>query len=276
MEGPVEPILKCSRLFAFEQTPPFPLGASKYKACPSNDGHALRSFQDTIYFANLETLWLERLADQNPDLAPSRQCFRMLSKLHYLKTHIGNAWENKLGVMPFTRAALNDKKVRHEIVLNEDGKADENIDPQSKYLEELRILNNTCCDILNVAGYDGELLCVNIPWFDITKRQQNTTNARTKEQQDAIAARGSIFLKAVGRTLNDDAYFIAKERTQRVESVKELRSQANIRIQAEKRAAAAHAIMEKKLPSKYSIIDLKALIAWRTGKPCPSKVKRKN
>eukprot|EP00978_Attheya_sp_CCMP212_P008864 scaffold20824_cov34-Attheya_sp.AAC.1 len=29
--------------------------------------------------------------------------------------------------------------------------------------------------------------------------------------------------------------------------------------------------MEKKLPSKYIIADLKALIAWRTGKPCLSK-----
>jgi hypothetical protein len=34
--------------------------------------------------------------------------------------------------------------------------------------------------------------------------------------------------------------------------------------------------MEKKLPSKYIITDLKALIAWRTGKPCPSKVKGKD
>jgi hypothetical protein len=60
---------------------------------------------------------------------------------------------------------------------------------------------------------------------------------------------------------------IAKERTQRVEKAKELRAQANSRIQAEKRATAAHSIMEKKIPSKDIITDFKALIAWITGKP---------
>jgi hypothetical protein len=46
--------------------------------------------------------------------------------------HIGDAWETKLGIVPFTRTALNDKKTRHEIVLNEDGEADENIDQVSR------------------------------------------------------------------------------------------------------------------------------------------------
>jgi hypothetical protein len=248
----------------------------------------------TIYFQNLETLWFERLDDPNVNSTVTRNDLGLLMfggpagsrpespmlqnavEIAFSEKRIGDAWENKLGVVPFTRAALNDKKVRHEIVLNEEGEADESIDPQSKYLEELRILNNTCCDILNVAGYNGELLRVKVPRFDITKRQQNMTIARTKERQDAIAAGGSIFLKAGGRTLNDDDYFISKERTQRVERAKELRSQANIRIQAEKRAAVAYNIMEAKVPSKYIIADLKALIAWRTGKPCPSKVKGKN
>jgi hypothetical protein len=275
-------------------------GLLLFPSGPPNTTHVLQIMDmlfglfKTIYFENLETLWLERLADQNVNSTVTRNDLGLLMfggpagsrpespmlqnavEIAFSEKRIGDAWENKLGVVPFTRAALNDKKVRHEIVLNEDGEADENIDPQSKYLEELRILNNTCCDILNVAGYDGELLRVDIPRFDVTKRQQNMTKPRTKERQDAIAAGGSIFLKAGGRTLNDDDYFIAKERTQRVERAKELRAQANIRIQAEKRAAAAHAIMEKKLPSKYIITDLKALIAWRTGKPCPSKVKGKD
>jgi hypothetical protein len=274
-------------------------GLLLFPSGPPNTTHVLQIMDmlfglfKTIYFGNLETLWLERLADPNVSSTVTRNDLGLLMfggpsgsrpespmlqnavEIAFSEKRIGDAWENKLGVVPFTRAALNDKKVRHEIVLNEDGKADGNIDPQSKYLEELRILNNTCCDILNVAGYDGELLRANVARFDIVKRQQNMTKPRTKERQDAIAAGGSIFLKAGGRTLNDDDYFIAKERTQRAESAKELRSQANIRIQAEKRAAAAHTIMEKKLASKYIIADLKALIAWRTGKPCPSKVKGK-
>ena len=36
---------------------------------------------------------------------------------------IGDAWENKLDVMSFTCAALNNKTVRHKIILNDDGKA---------------------------------------------------------------------------------------------------------------------------------------------------------
>jgi hypothetical protein len=63
-------------------------------------------------------------------------------EIGFSEKRIGDAWNKKLGVVPFTRAALNDKKVRHEIVLNEDGKADDAIDPKSKHLEELRILNN--------------------------------------------------------------------------------------------------------------------------------------
>jgi hypothetical protein len=97
------------------------------------------------------------------------------------------------------------------------------------------------------------------------------TKARTKEQQDAIAAGGSG-----GQTLNNNDCFVAKERTQSVEKAKELRTETIFRIQAEKRASAAHAIMEKKTLSKHIITDLKALIAWRTGNPCPSKVKGKD
>ena len=63
------------------------------------------------------------------------------------------------------------------------------------------------------------LLRVNIPRFDIiTKRQKNMTKPRTKERQDVIAAGGPIFLKAGGQTFNGNDYFIAKERTQRIET----------------------------------------------------------
>jgi hypothetical protein len=275
-------------------------GLLLFPSGPPNTTHVLQIMDmlfglfKTVYFENLETLWLERLADRDVNSTVTRNDLGLLMfggpagsrpespmlqnavELAFSEKRIGDAWENKLGVVPFTRAALADKKVRHEIVLNEDGEADETIDPQSAYLEDLRILNHSCCDILNVAGYDGELLRVNVPRFNILKRQKNMTKPRTKERQDAIAAGGSIFLKAGGRTLNDDDYFIAKERTQRTEKAKELRAQANSRIQAEKRGAIAHAIMEKKIPSKYIIADLKALIAWRTGKPCPSKVKGKD
>jgi hypothetical protein len=275
-------------------------GLLLFPSGPPNTTHVLQIMDmlfglfKTHYFENLETLWLERLADLTVNSTVTRNDLGLLMfggpsgprpespmlenaiEIAFSADRIGDAWKNKLGVVPFTRAALSDKKIRHEIVLNVDGEPDENIDPKSKYLEELRILNQTCCDILNVAGYDGELLRVNIPRFDITKRQQNMTKPRTKERQDVIAAGGSIFLKAGGRTLNDDDYFIARERTQRAEKAKESRVQANIRIQAEKRANAAHAILEKKTPSKFTVADLKALIAWRTGKPCPSKVKGKD
>jgi hypothetical protein len=178
--------------------------------------------------------------------------------------------------VPFTRAALNDKKVSHEIVLNKDGEADDTVDPKTKHLEELRVLNDTCCDVLNVAGYDGELLLVDIPRFDVTKRRKNMTKPRTKEQQDAIAAGGSIFLRAGGQNLNDNDCFVANERTQLVKKAKELREQATIRILAKTRADAAHLIMEKTPLSKCTCPDLKILIAWRTGKPCPSKATRKD
>jgi hypothetical protein len=78
--------------------------------------------------------------------------------------------------------------------------------------------------------------------------------------------------KAGGGTVNDNDCFVAKEGMQHVQRAKELWAQANIQIQAEKQARAAQAIVEKKTPSKHVISDLKALIAWRKGKPFPSKV----
>jgi hypothetical protein len=75
---------------------------------------------------------------------------------------------------------------------------------------------------------------------------------RTKKQQDAIAAGGSIFLKAGGRTLNDDDYSIAKERTQRVEKVKELRAQANIRIHKQKSELPSTQLWRRKNPPNTS------------------------
>jgi hypothetical protein len=141
----------------------------------------------TVCCKNLQTLWLERLAKQCVNSAVARNNLGLLMfggpagsppelpmlqnavEIAFSEKRIGDAWENKFGVVPFTRAALNDKKVRHEIVLNKDGKANKSIDPQSKCLEEPPVLNNTCCDILNVAGYDGESLRVDIPRFDIKK-----------------------------------------------------------------------------------------------------------
>jgi hypothetical protein len=91
--------------------------------------------------------------------------------------------------VPFTRAALNDKKIHNETVLNKcrwrAGR--EYADTKSKYyLEELRILNHqTCCDILNVAGRDDELLHINSFQGLISHRQAATQydKAQTKERQ---------------------------------------------------------------------------------------------
>jgi hypothetical protein len=168
-------------------------GLLLFPSGPPNMTHVLQIMDmlfglfKTIYFDNLEILWLERLTD--PDVnstvgrmdlgllmhgGPSGSCpespmLENAVEIGFSEKRIGDAWNKKLGVVPFTRAALNDKKVRHEIVLNKDGKANKSIDPQSKCLEEPPVLNNTCCDILNVAGYDGELLRVDIPRFDIKK-----------------------------------------------------------------------------------------------------------
>jgi hypothetical protein len=43
-------------------------------------------------------------------------------------------------------------------MLNEEGETDNEADLQSEYFVELQQMNDTCCNILNTAGYDDEQL----------------------------------------------------------------------------------------------------------------------
>ena len=187
-------------------------------------------------------------------------------------------WQ-KAGINPFTRAALKSKKIRHEIVLDGNGEVDSNADPIAAYLKTLQELNGTCCAILDSFGYDGSQFRIELPVRKSEVRQKERTQPHTRERQDAITAtksQGSLFLKTGGSTMNSDDYFIASERAKKLAEIEALMDQQKTSLEASQRCAKAFKILEsEKLDLLYTSEELKDLIAWKSGKPCPSKISSK-
>jgi hypothetical protein len=68
----------------------------------------------------------------------------------------------KIGVVPFTRECINDKRVRHEICLV-DGEAVDALDPMTSYYVGLQADNQDIVAQLNSLGYKGDLLKAELP-----------------------------------------------------------------------------------------------------------------
>jgi hypothetical protein len=180
-----------------------------------------------------------------------------------------------LGLYPkFTRAALQSKKIQHEHIELADGTPDLEADPQAAYLKVLSDLNKLACDILDASGYRGNLLRMRLPVGSKDARKKAATLPHTRERQDAIAnskTQGQLFIATGGSTLNDDDVFISMQRTQLLEDIAARKVDQKERVAAAKRERIALEILEAE-KSKLTSDDLKNLIAWKTGKPCPSKV----
>jgi hypothetical protein len=197
----------------------------------------------------------------------------------FTEDKIRSVWGEKIGVLPFTRKALGSKKIRHENVQTEDGEADTAADPRADYIKELNEMNSTCCEILNSFGYAGNLLKIDLPVVSNVQRQQQLTKPHTRERQDAIAnakSQGGRFGRTGGSTYNDDDFFIGGGRKNVSADVKKLEAEKVKRIKTTARAQKAFALVESERPDKdYTSEEIKTMIAWKTGKPCPSKVSGK-
>ena len=257
----------------------------------------------TIYFDNLEILWEYRLNDPTLNSTITRNDIGLLvygseqrrsrggkPEFPLLRNaiedsfrveRIKSCWNDKLGVFPkYSRVALTSKKVRHEVILDDNGECDTNADPEAAYLKEYLNTNQTCCEILDAHGYNGSLFVVSLPEFSASKRKERITVPRSRERQDALesikAGTGKHFQRTGGSAINDDDIFVAHERRAlrtKMEEMEETKSQRELDVARQEAAFAVIAL--EKLPSKLKNPELKDLIDWKLGRPCPSKIKNK-
>jgi hypothetical protein len=249
----------------------------------------------TLYFDNLEVLWEERLSDPTIKETITRNDIGLLlfggksgsraesptlqnaMAAAFTPERIKHVWDKKVGIFPnFTRAALNSKKIRHEITVDDQGEVDLDADPVSQYLMDLNTMNTTCCDILSSTGFNGDLLRLQLPLRKTSVRKYNLTRPHTKERQEAITAaktQGGLFLRTGGATLNSDDFFKAQERGKIKAELQELTQTKKDRSDAELRERTAFLIIHtEKADVNFTSKELQVLIAWKTGKPCPSAV----
>ena len=90
---------------------------------------------------------------------------------------------------------------------------------------------------------------------------------------EAAKSQGGIFQATGGAALNDDDFIIAHERSllkEQLEGLEKQKKQRLLDCQREKRAF--EIIESEKSKGSYKSDELKDLIAWKTGRACPSKV----
>ena len=273
------------------------LGVYLFPSGPPNTTHILQimdmlfGYFKTIYFTNLEKLWEYRQNIKGPSTltrndigvltyGSARRCLtdpsfpelRNAAEEAFSIDRTQHAWANKLGVYPkFTREALNDKKIRHELVVNAEGKANTDADPQAAYLQEMNAHNTMCCDILDCVGYNGDLFRIQMPEFVAEKRQERVTKPRTRERQEALENARGVFQVTGGAALNDDDFLIRDERLRLKAELQALqKTKKKMQLQWD-RQQRAFEIIEAERP-KLTSTEYRDLIAWKTSKPCPSKI----
>ena len=169
---------------------------------------------------------------------------------------IKHCWNDKLGLYPyFTRAALKDKAVRHEVVVDQEGTADNDADPEAAYLKELNDRNKLCCELLDALGYNGSLFLMQLPNFRSADRSKLVTAPRSKARQDAIASlkagTGRFFQRTGGAALNDDDIFKAYERQSLKERLDQMDNDKKLRLEAATRQSKAFTIILEISETKY-------------------------
>ena len=178
------------------------------------------------------------------------------------------AWK-KVGACPLTRACLQDSKVRHEVVVDDNGVIDIEADPVAVRLIALEEKNKMCCEVLQSIGCDVSFLQATAP--RVTKKTVvNNTEPLSQEYQAklASAATAGAFFKLGGGTLSCNEFFLGRERKRQQEEVTALETR-KARVKGFKELGEiAAALMEKNKVaengvSNLRVSDLKELLKWK-------------
>ena len=191
---------------------------------------------------------------------------------------VQRCWNHSLGLYPiFSRAALKDRAIRHEVIVDAAGIADTEMDPEAEFLQEQNGANLMSCELLDAAGFGGEQFLCQLPEYDSQARKEAVTAPRSRARQDIFqrfkAGTGNFFKHTGGAAINDDDMFISLERAQLMEKLDTMEAEKKKRSVDVSREADAWKIIEsEKGDAAYLNPELKVLIAWKLGKACPSKV----
>jgi hypothetical protein len=239
------------------------LGIHLFSSGPPNTTHFMQ-IEDMLFgglktgfVRNLDALFEWRLTEYGPQASIGKNDIGILAyggrkrcepEAPELKNAIASAfsreciqraWGEKLGVFPiFNRAVLTNKKIRHE---NTAG------DPMATYLQDLSSQNKLASDILDAAGYNGSLLCLELKSRTSRTSTDQITVPHTRERQDAILnskTQGQFFAKTGGSTLTGNDFFIAAERGRLNEQVQAMKTDKKEQEAAVKRESIAFAIIQ--------------------------------
>ena len=128
----------------------------------------------------------------------------------------------EIGINTFNRNCLKDNKVKHEILILEDGTIDVDAHPLTEKLLKINRENIDCIEFLNEVGFDGSQFFHHLPVLDLTKEGNriSVTAPLSPARQDSLSkanTAGKIHAVAAGDPLNNNYHLIYSERTLRTE-----------------------------------------------------------
>ena len=182
---------------------------------------------------------------------------------------------------PFTRKCLQNDKVKHEIVMQEDGTIDVDADHLSVKLLEIEGMNKTSTALLDLHGLDGILFKICAPRLDKAKTNVGVTVPQSRARQDLLAKAATVcsrFYANGGEMINPDDYFIAEERKQRSIKVNELKIKKEEFEEQNTQESEAKTVINKLIstkgkdayteegPKALDLESLKVLTKWKYGK----------
>jgi len=174
-------------------------------------------------------------------------------------TNCLSAWR-KCGAVPLTRAPMEDKGIRHELVLNADQSVNSVIDPEGSKLLQLEQANHLACDFLSSIGYVGSRLRTSAPRrgakkFDITEPQSKERIYLLRKAKTA----GQIFHVTHGEHLNSKDFFKTRTIDERKKRAADMLKDKQQGYMSDKLGEHAMTMIDKKgEPTKETLKDFTA------------------
>jgi len=168
---------------------------------------------------------------------------------------------------------MEDKGIRHELVLNEDQSVNSVINPDGAKLLQLEQANHSACDFLSSIGYDGSRLRTSArrrgaKKFDITQPQSKERINLLRKAKTA----GQIFHVTHGEHLNSGDFFEARAIDERKKRAANMLKDKQQRHMSDKLGEQAIAIINKiGEPTKetlknFTAKDIQKLCEWKMMK----------
>jgi len=190
----------------------------------------------------------------------------------FSKENCLSAWR-KCGAVPLTRSPMDDRTIRHEVVMNDDQTVNTDIDPHGSKLLQLEQANHTACDFLSSLGYDGSRLRMSAPRRGAKK--YTLTQPQSKERIELLQkakTAGAIFHVTHGEHLNSFDFFKSRAMAERKKEAEAMLKDKRNRYSRQKLRQQAMEILKKHgEPSPeniktYPAQAMKKLYEWKHNK----------